>query len=492
MPVLKTRKRNEPYSEDEDVKALNDEGDPVDIEANNVDIVRQGTKIILPPKMEWDEAIEWLKRKKREDEELVGIYHVIDCYPLDGAYAFKRAIEQIYGWSSSIATMVSMTVSHDKTIQVPWGKVKIPGIEGELSTEMDVKPNQPPKFIISGTCKAKHRPAILRLYEKTLEILKESSVYRGKAIKIDFEYIREGRRFAPLNDEPKFWDVSDVHPEELVFESTTERIIKMTLFDLIQNTQLMRQHRVPLKRGILLAGRYGTGKTLTAAVTAKLATDNGWTFIYLKDVRDLALGLRFAALYGPAVIFAEDIDRVVTGQRSPEIDVILNTMDGVDTKGAEIITVLTTNHLESVNRAILRAGRLDAIVDVKVPDQGAAERLIRIYGRGLLTADFDYGSTSEALKGNIPATIRECVERAKVSAIAREKGDITGKVQASDVLTAADAMKMQLDLIQEIPVDKRPAPIQMGDALGTAMGSSLRESFDKMISTVSGHTNGKA
>lgn len=464
-------------------KAYNEDGDEIEMSADNVDIARVGTKIVLPPKMSWDEGIEWLKRKKREDETLVGIHHVIDCYPLDGAYAFKKAIDNIYGWSANTSTMVAMSVSHDKSIQVPWGRVEIPGIEGELATGMDVT-SQPPKFIIQGRVKQKHRKAILELYEKTKKYIDTESVYRNKAIRIDFSYIRAGRTFQPLTDEPKFWDISEVRPQDLVFEKTTERIINMTLFDLIENTELMRQHKVPLKRGILLAGRYGTGKTLTAAVTAKKATDNGWTFIYLKDVRDLALGLRFAAQYGPAVIFAEDIDRVVTGDRTTQIDEILNTLDGVDTKGAEILTVLTTNHLDNVNRAILRAGRLDAIVDVKVPDADAAARLIKIYGRGLLAADFDYAVAAEALAGNIPATIRECVERAKVSAISRVKGDITGQVAAEDVLTASEAMKSQLALIRETPVDGRHPAVQLGDAMGSAMGREIRRSMGRAMEAV--------
>jgi SpoVK/Ycf46/Vps4 family AAA+-type ATPase len=78
----------------------------------------------------------------------------------------------------------------------------------------------------------------------------------------------------------------------------------------------VQAHKVPLKRGVLLEGPYGTGKTLTAFVTAKKCVENGWTFIMLDRVAALKEALTFARMYAPAVVFAEDIDRSVEGERT--------------------------------------------------------------------------------------------------------------------------------------------------------------------------------
>ena len=37
------------------------------------------------------------------------------------------------------------------------------------------------------------------------------------------------------------------------------------------------------------------------------------------------------------MIFCEDIDRAITGERSVEMDDILNILDGIDTKGNNLI-----------------------------------------------------------------------------------------------------------------------------------------------------------
>jgi hypothetical protein len=45
-------------------------------------------------------------------------------------------------------------------------------------------------------------------------------------------------------------------------------------------------------------------------------------------------------------------------------------------------------------------------------------RLIRLYGRDMIAADEPLGLVSDELSGNIPATIREVVERSKLAMIA--------------------------------------------------------------------------
>src|SRR5262249_9702485 len=110
-------------------------------------------------------------------------------------------------------------------------------------------------------------------------------------------------------------------------------------------------------------------KTLTAYVTAKKSSSNNWTFIYLDRVAGLHEAFRFAKQYAPSVIFAEDIDRAVNGDdRTTDIDDVLNTIDGIESKGGEIITILTTNHVDQINRAMLRPGRLDAVISIQAPD----------------------------------------------------------------------------------------------------------------------------
>src|SRR3546814_19828879 len=96
------------------------------------------------------------------------------------------------------------------------------------------------------------------------------------------------------------------------------------------------------------------------------------------------------------------------------MDDILNLLDGIDTKNSHIITVLTTNDLQSINPAMLRTGRLDAVIDVTPPDAQAVEKLLRLYGGDAIAADTNLEETGRVQAGNIRAAIAEGVKRAKL------------------------------------------------------------------------------
>lgn len=439
----------------------------IKVEDKDVSIVREGKQIILPVGMKLDDAIEWINRKKAEDERKVAIYYEFHYSPLDGAVAIQRALTEIFGWhemvptpdfwGSTPPTMIGVPISLDKKMQVPWGRIQIPTIEGFLETGVRAEPT--PRFVITGEVKQKHKEDVEKIASKTEEMLKKHSIYKNQAIKVNFEWQRQGRRFDLVEDCPKFMNLSGTSEDDLIFGHEVSASLNIGLFAPIEYSAACREFQVPLKRGVLLYGPYGTGKTLTANVTALKAVKNNWTFIYLDNVQDLKKGLQLAAQYAPAVVFAEDIDRVLDGERSLSMDDVLNTLDGVDTKGGEIISVFSTNHVENINKAVLRPGRLDMLVEVKPPDAEAAVRLVKLYGRGLLAADIDFTKVGEALNGKIPAFIRETTERAKVAAISRTKGaDISGKVMEEDLLNAAASMKNHDDMLKDKSQEDKDAP----------------------------------
>jgi transitional endoplasmic reticulum ATPase len=177
-------------------------------------------------------------------------------------------------------------------------------------------------------------------------------------------------------------------------------------------------------------------------MAARVAEQNGWTFILLDKVQGLRAALEFANRYSPAVVFAEDIDRIAS-ERDDATNDLINTIDGVVSKRTEIMTILTTNFAEKLNPVILRPGRLDAVISLKAPDQETVKRLLVHYAAKLLPDKADLSASAKELAGQIPASIRECVERAKLGMIGRND-----KVLADeDLVVAAKTMKAHLALL---------------------------------------------
>jgi transitional endoplasmic reticulum ATPase len=439
-----------------------------------VDVNNVGAKIILPDGMSKTAAISQIERARQEEEEVVKITRHFDAFPLDGAVQAHKALTDMYGVVTSspkqIKAMMGPEVDPPKTISVQtgvnqrvdvvWGQFTLPGIEGWIEFGVD---NEHDKsvFVIFGEVKRKHTGSLNRLFDTIEVLIATESIYKGKALRI---HLTEKSK-VNLENPPTFMDTRQTKPEELILSDDVQRIVESTIFAPIMRTDLFRKAGIPLKRGILAEGRYGVGKTFLAAVVAKIAEEHGWTFLMLDNVKALAHALQFAEAYklGPCVVFAEDLDRAMA-ERNELGNELLNTIDGVLSKHVEIMCILTTNHVEKINPAMLRPGRLDAVISISAPDKAAIERLLRQYGRGLVASDTNLDVVAEKLVGEIPATVREVVERSKSWNLFRTE-TLDALVSEQDLLDALNEMKRHLDLMRE----KKEDVLTPGEQLGKAM-----------------------
>lgn len=455
----------------------------------DVSIVKAGKKIILPNdprEMTTDEAIVQLQRlNKQEQTEVAIAEEVPSAWPLEGAYAMMQVLKHRYGWANAVPTpgffgprppvMLSLEVDVNVNVQVIWGEFEIPGVEGRLATAYTIKDNRP-IFMLSGKVKKKYEKEIKEIADQVRAYCSEFSLYKGKAVKLITNKTNDGKFAIDFMNPPRFMDLSRINEEELTFSEQVRAEVQTHLFTPVEKTKLCRQLKVPLKRTILLAGPYGTGKTLTASVTAKKATENGWTYIYLDRVESLKEAMIFARQYAPAVLFAEDVESVVTADRTTEVNDILNNIDGIDSKGQEVVCIFTTNHIDRIGPAMLRPGRLDAIIQVDPPDAAAARKLIRIYSQGLVTVDTDLTKSGEVLAGKIPAVIREVVERAKLFALNRAVNDqAPTSLTDEDIMYSAVSMNKHLDLMNPKAKDELSSEAKLGRAMSTVLVEALAQ-----------------
>lgn len=456
------------------------------------EVVRHGEKLLIPPGMGIPEAIDILERQAKYEEEQIEIKEDINCFIWDGALAMSKAMKQKFGWASaeiipgSFFTpsqkpqMISVEISYNETVLVPWGRFTLPNIEGYVETGWNNKDGRV-IFQFHAVVKRKHESAIRELIAIARDIASKESIYKGKAIRIRFNNDDGEALSWPI---PKFLDISRVKENELIFSDEVQSAVSTSIFTVVEHTEKCRKHKIPLKRGVLLSGPYGTGKTLVAYVTAKKCVDNAWTYLYCERADELGEMVRFAKHYEPAVIFCEDIDREVAGERSVQMDEILNIVDGIESKNSELMIILTTNHIENINKAMLRPGRLDAVINVLPPDAKAVEKLIRLYGGFAIAPEEDLKEASEILKGQIPAVVRECVERSKLSAIRHCKDESTEmKITGGALLEASRTMKMQLDLLA-----KEKPNLTLNEKLGLTFRELIQETMipetEKVLSRI--------
>jgi SpoVK/Ycf46/Vps4 family AAA+-type ATPase len=159
-----------------------------------------------------------------------------------------------------------------------------------------------------------------------------------------------------------------------------------------------RDRGIPWRRGWLLHGSPGTGKTsLARAVAEELDLP-----VYAFDLSSLAndeLRTAWSNILRdvPCMALIEDIDGVFDGRRnvsrrpdSLSFDTLLNCIDGVE-RSSGVFLVITTNRVQAVDPAIgaqdsaahggsTRPGRIDRVIELGAPD---VEGLLRICRRVL-------------------------------------------------------------------------------------------------------------
>lgn len=444
------------------------------------EVVRSGKAIALPEGMSMKKAIQTLERRMKYEEEETQIREEITTFPWDGAHALSLALARRYGWATAEPipgffgptppSLIAVDVAPGKTINVPWGRFSIPGIEGFIQTGSVMKDGRP-IFVLVAVVKRRHEDEIKALADTVRKIARDESIYRGKAIKVAFGDATRPDEF-PM---PKFLDVSKATEDRLVFAADVENAVRDNLYTPIERYSELARLGVPFKRGVILAGTYGTGKTELAFTAANKAAATGITFVYCEDAKDFPKAIQFALQYAPAVVFTEDIDRVTSGERTRELDAVLNTIDGIEAKASEVFVVLTTNAVENINRAMIRPGRIDAVIEVKRPDARAVDGLIRLYARDLLPVGEDVAVAAGLLKGQIPAVIREVVERAKLSALRlAPRGSKDVRLSGAALASSAETMRMQLALLNR---QEEPNPSEL-EKLGHVIGNYIAESAE--------------
>jgi hypothetical protein len=178
-----------------------------------------------------------------------------------------------------------------------------------------------------------------------------------------------GGRDIPLSNEACSWD-------SLVLDSEVTRLVKDDFTFFLQREAWFRKCRLPFRRGYLLYGPPGNGKTSVVRVLASHPGIRAFSLDFSnEELRNDALTELFEAAshWAPSLIIFEDLERLYgnedEGQNRTRITLqhLLNCLDGLGSKDG-VIVVATANHPERLDPAILRRpGRFDRVVPLQPP-----------------------------------------------------------------------------------------------------------------------------
>jgi hypothetical protein len=256
-----------------------------------------------------------------------------------------------------------------------------------------------------------------------IETMRRLNVYRGHVISISPGQFGMGAQ--PLI---AFHSLPDVPRERIVLpEGILQRIERQTLV-FTEHTAALRAAGRSLKRGLLLFGPPGIGKTLT--VMYLIGRMRGRTVLLTtgKGMGMINAIAQLARLLAPAMIVIEDVDLIAQDRSDPRMQTgpllfeLLNEMDGL-ADDCDVIFVLTTNRADALEAALAaRPGRIDLAVELPLPDAEGRRQLFELYGQGLDLSGLDLRGQAEKTEGASPAYIKELLRKAVVIALASGGG----------------------------------------------------------------------
>jgi len=443
------------------------------------DVVFDGTRFVIPASMTMEDAVRFLVSKNQADSMPVSVERTFKYRADDGAICAMRVLRRLFGMSVQVPEVdeahrrvhipVSRTVPIDAAgtlAMSPRGNVIVPafGPDAVFTFGETDDDDLGQLFILSVECPRKMRAAVEGLFSVIEAELATDSIYRSKA----------------FDGAGNFLDLTGVDVAKVTYSSEVMTQLEANVWSMVRHTDSMRKAGISMKRTVLLEGPYGTGKTLAAFLTAQLAVENGWTFLYCRPGKDdLGEVMRTAELYMPAVVFFEDIDVVsdVNDAGADKVSELLDTFDGITSKGAELLAVMTTNHADRIHKGMVRPGRLDAIVHIGSLDFYGTAQLVRNVIPAALMADIDYEAVFDAMNGYMPAFVREALDRAIRYAIARGNGTAE-LISTADIINAAEGLRAQYDLMN------RAAEHRPSDPLSIALAKVVKDATEDMHSTI--------
>lgn len=297
---------------------------------------------------------------------------------------------------------------------------------------------------ILATDEVAGKAAVARLRE----LAQEHNVFRGQVLSFGGDMFDGGESILNFHERP------DLDREGLILPEGILETIERQVVGVARHRERLAVSGQHLKRGVLLYGPPGVGKTHTVRyLTSALP---GVTFVMVSGeaLQAIDAACSVARSLQPAVVVVEDVDLIAEDRgmspgQHPLLFQLLNEMDGVG-GDVDVAFVLTTNRADLLEPALAqRPGRIDEAVEIGLPDSACRRRLFDLYV-GRLRIDVPDDRIDAALartEGVTASFLKEWLRRCALAAAEREAeagiatgGDGELTISAADLGGSLDAL----------------------------------------------------
>jgi proteasome regulatory subunit len=227
----------------------------------------------------------------------------------------------------------------------------------------------------------------------------------------------------------------------------------------LKRPELFTRIGIEPPKGVLLYGPPGTGKTLLAKAVAHETNAHFMRVVGSELVQKyIGEGARLvrelfdlAKKKAPTIIFIDEIDAVgaarteanTSGDREVQRTLmqLLAGMDGFENRG-DVKIIGATNRIDILDKALLRPGRFDRIIEIPLPDEEGRLSILKVHTRSLATDDtVILSEIANLTEGKNGADLRAICMEAGMYAIRNERASITRE----DFLSAIEKVRLDFN-----------------------------------------------
>lgn len=258
-------------------------------------------------------------------------------------------------------------------------------------------------YDIAITTSKEHVAQAEQLIRDFRQYILDNNIYKKQKVHGDLSFIKQDRQYS--------WD-------DLVLDPKTFKSLSHNLLTVLHKRELYNSLGVSSKRGVILSGEPGTGKTMTGKILCSTLTD--WSFIWvspgdLSRVENLKAYCQLAKAIAPTVLFLEDLDLHFQSRDSNSqnslLGELMNQLDGIDDV-SNIVVIGTTNRPGDLENALAkRPGRFDKIIKFEKPESNVVQLMFERFGGTRLGA-VNWEPVLREAKGFTGAQIKEVLSQA--------------------------------------------------------------------------------
>lgn len=183
------------------------------------------------------------------------------------------------------------------------------------------------------------------------------------------------------------WDRNTIKDSQTLDMVFIKPSIKQTILDRVKTFQeeidRCKRFGKPHKLNFLFYGVPGSGKTSLVKAIAKQLKKRLYIFNFSKELTDNRMTSLVKNIEKDSVIVFEDVDSFFINRESNGCNIsfssLINQLDGIRNSDSGLITILTANHVDKLDTALLRQGRIDLIIKFDYPDKEEVQMAFNAY-----------------------------------------------------------------------------------------------------------------